>query len=576
MKRFFLLGFLLSLVSNAHASPQATHIGGMVRNPADSVLKIADEVITLGEEGRFVHHVILVKPSYIPFELNGKISFFISPGDSLSVTLDATHFYESMAIHGRGAEVNRFLLAETHKALELNTYVDQNFKRIASQDEAGFTAFVDSVADSFHERIEDFLASHDDLPEEFAWSQNAILKYSTTKGRLDYIALHRHATGEADFWPSQDYFAFLTNLDFNDSRLWELEEYRAFLARYVEVKAEERLKTSHDFDNKNYKEFRAKLDVIISSFTDPNIRDEMAYPIMKELLSECYIKGLDDLLSDFRGQCSNPQYLQHIDKIVAYDMDIQTKCEIQVFKTVDGVTLDAFVYKPDGFAPGDARPAVAFFHGGGWYLGKPEWGDWQCSHFASLGLVAISFEYRLKGQHDVTPVECITDARSALRWMRQNAYELGLDPDRIVASGFSAGGHIALCTTMLDRFDEPGEDLTVSPAANAFLLWVTPAKIFSDGWFKELLRDKATVADCDPAQHIRPDLPPCIMFQGTEDNDVPVWSIKEFAKEMKQVGNRCDLFIYEGQTHLGWGDNGDDVLAKMDQFLVSLGYLGSE
>jgi hypothetical protein len=54
---------------------------------------------------------------------------------------------------------------------------------------------------------------------------------------------------------------------------------------------------------------------------------------------------------------------------------------------------------------------------------------------------------------------------------------------------------------------------------------------------------------------------------------VPFWSVKEFAKKMTAAGNRCDFHIYEGQTHLNWGDNARDVLEKMDKFLESIGYL---
>jgi acetyl esterase/lipase len=73
--------------------------------------------------------------------------------------------------------------------------------------------------------------------------------------------------------------------------------------------------------------------------------------------------------------------------------------------------------------------------------------------------------------------------------------------------------------------------------------------------------------------YLRPDLPPSIIFQGTADDVIPLWSVKEFAKKMTAAGNRCDLHIYEGQTHLNWGDNEADVLEKMDKFLESIGYL---
>jgi acetyl esterase len=84
------------------------------------------------------------------------------------------------------------------------------------------------------------------------------------------------------------------------------------------------------------------------------------------------------------------------------------------------------------------------------------------------------------------------------------------------------------------------------------------------------------ISDCDPDQHIRSGLPPMIIFQGTEDNQVPFWTVKEFARKVKKAGNRCEFNIYEGQTHLGWGENTKDVFQKMDRFLESLGYFEIE
>src|ERR1700733_10765315 len=82
----------------------------------------------------------------------------------------------------------------------------------------------------------------------------------------------------------------------------------------------------------------------------------------------------------------------------------------------------------------------------------------------------IRADYWVKSRHDVTPDACVEDAKSAVRWLRQNAAMLGIDPDRIVASGGSAGGHIAACTAC-PGLDAEGEDLQVSSRPNALLLF---------------------------------------------------------------------------------------------------------
>jgi acetyl esterase/lipase len=362
-------------------------------------------------------------------------------------------------------------------------------------------------------------------------------------------------------------------LDLNDPELFDLIEYKTFLNRYFFHKSEEALKSSPELRNRNYKSFRANMKVALDTFKDPMIRSEMMYPFMQNLMTDYNHKGIDDLIQAFKKNCTNQDYIAEIEKLYQADKAIRDKCVVKVYKTIGDVTLDVFLYSPSGIKKGEKRPALAFFHGGGWEAGKPEWGDMQCEHFSSLGLVALSFQYRLTTQHDTTPLEGIADAKSAIRWIRENAEELGVDPSRIVASGFSAGGHLAMCTAMIDKFDEPYEDHSISSAADALMLWVTPVKVFEDGWFKQILRNGADVKECDPDAHVRPGLPPSIIFQGTADDLIPLWTVKEFARKMTAAGNRCDLHIYEGQTHLNWGDNARDVLEKMDKFLESIGYM---
>ena len=152
--------------------------------------------------------------------------------------------------------------------------------------------------------------------------------------------------------------------------------------------------------------------------------------------------------------------------------------ETAVFKEVGGVQLRLHIFKPDGHRPEDSRAGVVFFFGGGWQGGNPGQFQEHSKHLASLGLVSICAEYRVKGKHGTTPFECVADGKSAVRWVRAHAAELGIDPERIVAGGGSAGGHVAACTGTLREFDENDEDLRVSsrPNALALLYW------FSVNW----------------------------------------------------------------------------------------------
>lgn len=110
----------------------------------------------------------------------------------------------------------------------------------------------------------------------------------------------------------------------------------------------------------------------------------------------------------------------------------------QVYAEPDGEALRADVYAPRTAGP---HPGVLLVHGGSWQRGKR--GDMHrvARRLAERGYVAVSIDYRLAPDHHF-PAQ-LEDCRAALRWMRQQAGALDLDPHRIAAFGYSAGGHLA-------------------------------------------------------------------------------------------------------------------------------------
>ena len=118
------------------------------------------------------------------------------------------------------------------------------------------------------------------------------------------------------------------------------------------------------------------------------------------------------------------------------------------YKKTKQADLEIVVHFPPGWKETDKRPGIVFFFGGGWTNGTIKAFEPQAIYLASRGMVAACADYRIKSKHGVTPKECVEDAKSAVRWLRQNAAKLGIDPNRIAASGGSAGGHLAACTAL--------------------------------------------------------------------------------------------------------------------------------
>ncbi|MFQ5732869.1 MAG: alpha/beta hydrolase, partial [Planctomycetaceae bacterium] len=110
-----------------------------------------------------------------------------------------------------------------------------------------------------------------------------------------------------------------------------------------------------------------------------------------------------------------------------------------VYKTVGNRKLTLYVTKPKDWKATDARPAIVFFHGGGWVAGKPGQFTEHSKYFASRGMVCVQVQYRLlKRKGNAPPTDCIRDAKSAMRWVLSRAKTLGIDPKRIASAGGSA------------------------------------------------------------------------------------------------------------------------------------------
>jgi acetyl esterase len=260
----------------------------------------------------------------------------------------------------------------------------------------------------------------------------------------------------------------------------------------------------------------------------------------------------------------------------------------EIYKTVGDVKLAIYIFEPAGHKSSDPTPAIVFFFGGGWMAGTPKQFEQQCRYLASRGMVAMTADYRVFSRHGTLAVKCVEDAKSAIRWVRANARRLGIDPNHIAAGGGSAGGHIAACTGVIEGFEAPGEDKSVSSVPDALVLF-NPALVLAqlDGLEPVKLERLERIEDrlgtkpenLSPAHHVRKGAPPTLVQHGKADTTVPYQTAEGFADVMKKAGNRCELVGYEGQVHgffnVGRGDNSYFIATtrEMDKFLASLGWL---
>ena len=261
--------------------------------------------------------------------------------------------------------------------------------------------------------------------------------------------------------------------------------------------------------------------------------------------------------------------------------------EHRTYKQVQGYDLEVHIFSAEGMLGNGSNPAIAFFHGGGWSSGDPSEFDEACIRYARKGFITLSFQYRLSANVDgsiphpgITPVESVKDARSAMRWIREHAAELGVDPNRLAACGQSAGGQLALSTALVGHVNEYTDNLTISPVPNALILYSSNVNTL-EAWADRLMGERREeIWSISPHHNLKPGLPPTIEFHGEEDRMVPIWVVRHFIKKAESMGNRIEFVPFEGRRHyLGDGDDqygryyDEGVLERTDRFLADLGWI---
>ncbi len=263
----------------------------------------------------------------------------------------------------------------------------------------------------------------------------------------------------------------------------------------------------------------------------------------------------------------------------------------EVYKTISPVKLRLYRYGQNDPENQQPKPAIVFFFGGGWRNGTPKQFQHHCRYFASRGMIAMTADYRVASRHRTQALQCVLDAKSAVRWIRQNALRLGVDSDRIIAAGGSAGGHIAACAGLVSGIEEHQEDLTTSSRPNAMILF-NPALVldnvqgrpaFDPEKLANLKQRLGTpVKNLSPIHHVKANAPPALILHGQADKTVPYWTAQAFQDAMLSQGNQCQLLGYSGQPHafFNFGRKGNEyfrrTLQAADRYLVALGYLQGE
>ena len=263
----------------------------------------------------------------------------------------------------------------------------------------------------------------------------------------------------------------------------------------------------------------------------------------------------------------------------------QLSNQYRVVPNLTYMTANNWEAKLDLYLPRESagpNPTLMYFHGGGWTGGSKEASVLTFLPYLEMGWSVVNVEYRL-ARVSLAPA-AVEDCLCALRWVIRNAKEYGFDTSKIVVTGNSAGGHLALTTGMipasagLDRQcpGTPGnEELKVAAIVNwygitdvAELLDGPNMKTYAVTWLASLPNRKEVAERVSPLRYIRAGLPPVITVHGDADPTVPYTQATRLRDALAKAGIRNELVTVPGGKHGGFSrEEMRRIYSKIQEFL---------
>lgn len=466
----------------------------------------------------------------------------------------------------------RYLAEQRNLGKTFGAYFYPRYGRLYSLPPAVFVTKMDSARQMFDALLDRHAAQ---LDAAYVQEQRTETRYYFDRLLLEYPDTHNTYTGQqAPLSPAITRRLRRNLADFARPELLKNDDFKAYVRAYLQQQVGPELRKPA-YARQDNQWLRANWQ-LLRQFHNQQCREYWQQEYLYGHLDNNGVKNTADLVADFNASCQDTAYRGKINRLYEQELAGRKNHHVRTYKTIGPYTLDMHLFGTSPSGTGRPRPAIVLFHGGSWSEGKPDWFFGLCEDYARRGWVACAVEYRTLSRHNTQPFAAVRDARSAMRWLRQHATELGVDTARIVAGGNSAGGHLALTTALPTPHNEPTDDLRWSPRPNAV---VVNAAVFdlttpANAWIAKGLKDKAEVQSISPLHLVGPGLPPVLLLHGTQDGNVPFATAEAFQQAATKAGNRVELEALQGAEHFIWFDPrfGKQVYDRHNSYLQTLGY----
>ncbi len=453
-----------------------------------------------------------------------------------------------------------------------DSFVTDNRGKIFSQELEPFNLVIDSLEQTVQKLVKSYEEHTEEIDTQLIDSLLTETKFIHKRYRLLYPNnYHRFADFQKNATVSKDYFEHVMKGSFDNPSLVQFKAYKRCVNYYFDILSAGKYKFSH-LEYVPLKRLDNRYNAIVELDAHQSVKDFFIKEHFTSNIWTYRVEAFDYAFAKAVEDVKNPAYVKEIQDTYQMGKDRRKDAsEIKVYKTVNGITLNAHIFYPENHDKSQTKPAHLFFNGGGWAIGLPEWSYGVCKSAAEEGRVAIAFDYRQRNIHGTDVKASVSDALAAIAWVRENANELGIDPKKVLADGFSAGAHLALVSGMIETPEDFGVTSEYSSRPDAIILMSCPYNIAGRDVY-DINYDTKTIS---PLYLIDKNLPPILSFHGEDDDIVEFSGFEKFRDAIKNTKNSFTSRSYAGMGHFFRGSAQKDLEERRrltEEFLLKNGF----
>ncbi len=444
-----------------------------------------------------------------------------------------------------------FLTEQTKFGTPIWRYLSNNRYPLHLLDQDDFTKKIDSLKTIYTSHLQN---NKKNLDTKTYQDEALGIRMAFDKYILEYPKYHKRFTGKKTIFSKVNQKKLDINIQyFNQPKFLSNKDLIEYVASFISIESNKKLQNG-DYNKFDNQQLHAAWNIIETIFTNSEVNTYWKEKYLYEHIDNKGIKNIEHLYDNLTSNNINQNSLTKLINLYEKDLKERSSHTIETYKIIDNYKLEMHLFSPNKKTFKGIRPTIVYFHGGSWSIGKPDWFFETAKAYAKKGWIVAAVEYRIKSKQGTYPYEAVKDAKSAIRWLRENAEKNNINADKILVTGSSAGGHLALATTLVDNWNEKTDNLKISAIPN-FLIVNAAVYDLTDKntrWIREHIKYKDRAKEISPNHLIKKTNTKMLLIHGEKDMNCPYASANHFYKEMKSLGNNIQFHTVKDATHFIW------------------------